>query len=86
MENTLAETEARYGAILASHQNTINMLEEEMGKLRLQIEDQGREYQMLLDVKTRLEHEINTYRVLLETESSMYVSRKIYLKSRFSLK
>lgn len=70
LENTLADTEARYSTMLASFQNTINMLETELANMRTSIEQQGQEYRLLLDVKTRLEQEIATYRSLLETEES----------------
>ncbi|CAN9509933.1 unnamed protein product [Ophioblennius macclurei] len=70
LENTLAETEARYSAMLAGYQNTINMLETELANVRASIEQQGHDYKMLLDIKTRLEQEIATYRKLLETEES----------------
>ncbi|KAK2815769.1 hypothetical protein Q5P01_026236 [Channa striata] len=70
LEHTLAETEARYSAMLAGFQNTINMLEAELANVRASIEQQGQEYKLLLDVKTRLEQEIATYRGLLETEES----------------
>ncbi|XP_053711160.1 keratin, type I cytoskeletal 13-like [Synchiropus splendidus] len=70
LENTLAETEARFSAMLAGYQNTINMLEGELANVRASIEQQGQDYKMLLDIKTRLEQEIATYRGLLETEES----------------
>ncbi|KAM6972741.1 keratin, type I cytoskeletal 19-like [Aplochiton taeniatus] len=72
LENTLHETDARYGAILAGFQNQINMMEAELGNVRSSIEQQGHEYKMLLDIKTRLEQEIATYRSLLETEETRY--------------
>ncbi|XP_058497359.1 keratin 94 [Solea solea] len=70
LENTLAETENRYSSMLASFQNTINMLETDMANVRASIEQQGHDYKMLLDIKSRLEQEIATYRSLLETEES----------------
>ncbi|KAI1887112.1 hypothetical protein AGOR_G00202780 [Albula goreensis] len=70
LENTLADTEARYSAMLAGYQNQINMLEAELAQVRASIEQQGQEYKMLLDIKTRLEQEIATYRGLLETEEN----------------
>lgn len=70
LENTLADTEGRYSAMLAGFQNTINMLEAELGNVRCSIEQQGQEYKMLLDIKTRLEQEIAIYRGLLEKEES----------------
>uniref|UniRef100_A0A8C6UWN5 Si:ch211-156l18.7 n=1 Tax=Neogobius melanostomus TaxID=47308 RepID=A0A8C6UWN5_9GOBI len=70
LENTVAETEARYSAMLGGYQTTINMLESELANVRSSIEQQGQDYRMLLDIKTRLEQEIATYRSLLETEES----------------
>uniref|UniRef100_A0A3Q3W6G6 IF rod domain-containing protein n=1 Tax=Mola mola TaxID=94237 RepID=A0A3Q3W6G6_MOLML len=72
LENTLTETDARYSAMLASYQSTINMLEVEISNVRTSIEHQGQEYKMLLDIKSRLEQEIATYRSLLESEESRY--------------
>uniref|UniRef100_A0A8C5FRE9 Keratin 93 n=1 Tax=Gadus morhua TaxID=8049 RepID=A0A8C5FRE9_GADMO len=72
LENTLGETEARYSSMLAGYQNQINMMESELANVRSSIEQQGQEYRMLLDIKTRLEQEIATYRSLLETEESRY--------------
>ncbi|ROL47757.1 Keratin, type I cytoskeletal 42 [Anabarilius grahami] len=68
LENSLADTEARYSAMLASYQNQINMLEAELCQMRASIEQQGRDYVMLLDIKSRLEQEIATYRSLLENQ------------------
>ncbi|KAE8300903.1 Keratin, type I cytoskeletal 19 Cytokeratin-19 [Larimichthys crocea] len=70
LENTLADTDARYSHMLAGFQNTINMYEAELSNVRASIEQQGQDYRMLLDIKTRLEQEIATYRSLLETEES----------------
>ena len=56
--------------MLAGYQNTINMLEGELANVRASIEQQGQDYRMLLDIKTRLEQEIATYRSLLDTEDS----------------
>ncbi|KAF4107666.1 hypothetical protein G5714_012030 [Onychostoma macrolepis] len=68
LENSLAETEARYRRMLAGYQNQINMLEAELCQVRASIEQQGRDYALLLDIKTRLEQEIATYRSLLENQ------------------
>ncbi|XP_051774724.1 keratin, type I cytoskeletal 19-like isoform X11 [Erpetoichthys calabaricus] len=68
LENTLAETEARYGAQLLQLQDVINRLEGELMEVRQSMERQSQDYQMLLDVKTRLEMEIAEYRRLLEGE------------------
>ncbi|XP_019603326.1 keratin, type I cytoskeletal 42 [Rhinolophus sinicus] len=70
LEGSLAETEARYGAQLAQLQGLISSIEQQLGELRCDMERQNHEYQVLLDVKTRLEQEIATYRRLLEGEDA----------------
>ena len=68
MEGTLRETESRYSTQLSQLQVMINSLETELGWMRTNIESQGQEYRMLLDIKTRLEMEIAEYRRLLDGE------------------
>ncbi|KAM8947131.1 keratin, type I cytoskeletal 14-like [Pelodytes ibericus] len=68
LENTLAETEARYCAQLAQLQSMINNVEAQLADLRSDQERQNYEYKILLDVKTRLELEIATYKRLLDGE------------------
>lgn len=70
LEGSLAETEARYGVQLAQLQGLISSIEQQLGELRCDMERQNHEYQVLLDVKTRLEQEIATYRRLLEGEDA----------------
>ncbi|XP_030696090.2 LOW QUALITY PROTEIN: keratin, type I cytoskeletal 42-like [Globicephala melas] len=65
LEGSLAETEARYGAQLAQLQGLSSRIEAQLSELRCEMERQNKEYKMLLDVKTRLEQEIATYRRLL---------------------
>ncbi|XP_042771003.1 keratin, type I cuticular Ha6 [Panthera leo] len=68
LESTLAETEARYSAQLAQMQCLISNVEAQLAEIRADLERQNQEYQVLLDVKARLESEIATYRRLLEGE------------------
>uniref|UniRef100_A0A8C4SXW9 Keratin 19 n=1 Tax=Erpetoichthys calabaricus TaxID=27687 RepID=A0A8C4SXW9_ERPCA len=68
LDKTLAETNGQYGAQLIQLQDIINKLEGELVQVRQDMERQGNEYKMLLNVKTRLEMEIAEYRRLLEGE------------------
>ncbi|XP_053308845.1 keratin, type I cytoskeletal 47 kDa-like [Spea bombifrons] len=68
LEDTLGKTEGRYGAQIQQLQITISSLEEQLIQLRSDMERQKLEYQRLLDIKSRLEMEIETYRRLLEGE------------------
>ncbi|NXI50669.1 K1C42 protein, partial [Chloroceryle aenea] len=70
LEDTLADTEARYSYQLGQVQEAVASLEEQLKQLRVDMEGQKSEYSILLDVKTRLETEIATYRRLLEGEDS----------------
>uniref|UniRef100_A0A8C2W0W8 Keratin, type I cytoskeletal 42-like n=1 Tax=Chinchilla lanigera TaxID=34839 RepID=A0A8C2W0W8_CHILA len=75
LENSLAETEARYGAQLAQLQGLISSVEAQLAQVRCDMERQNQEYQVLLDVKTQLEQEIATYRRLLEGEDAHLASQ-----------
>ncbi|MBZ3886840.1 Keratin, type I cytoskeletal 39 [Sciurus carolinensis] len=66
-ECILTETEARYTALLAQIQSLIHNLEAQLTEIRSALERQNQEYEILLDVKSRLECEIATYRSLLES-------------------
>ncbi|XP_041123155.1 keratin, type I cytoskeletal 13-like [Polyodon spathula] len=70
LEVTMAETEGSYGAQLSQLQAFIHRLEAELVQLRMDMERQGNEYKMLLDIRTRLEMEIEEYRRLLDGEDS----------------
>ncbi|XP_061444156.1 keratin, type I cytoskeletal 19-like [Rhineura floridana] len=66
LEASLGETEQRYNSHLADLQERISCLEQQVAQLRSEMECQNHEYMELLDVKSRLEQEIATYRCLLE--------------------
>ncbi|XP_024091042.2 keratin, type I cuticular Ha4 isoform X2 [Pongo pygmaeus] len=68
LENTLTESEARYSSQLSQVQRLITNVESQLAEIRCDLERQNQEYQVLLDVRARLECEINTYRSLLESE------------------
>ncbi|CAH2302528.1 keratin, type I cytoskeletal 12-like [Pelobates cultripes] len=68
LENTLAETEGRYCLQLNQIQVLIDNLQEQLCQFRSDMECQSTEYKLLLDIKTRLENEIEMYQRLLEGE------------------
>ncbi|XP_051014549.1 keratin, type I cytoskeletal 15 isoform X2 [Acomys russatus] len=70
LENSLAEVECRYATQLQQIQGLISSLETQLSELRSEMECQNQEYNMLLDIKTRLEQEIATYRSLLEGQDA----------------
>ncbi|XP_075033242.1 keratin, type I cytoskeletal 12-like [Mixophyes fleayi] len=70
LESTLAETEGNYCAQLGKLQEKLCNLEQQLCEVRNDMEMQCLEYNQLLDIKTRLEKEIEIYRRLLEGESS----------------
>ncbi|XP_068120701.1 keratin, type I cytoskeletal 47 kDa-like [Hyperolius riggenbachi] len=71
LEQTLAETEGSYCARIAQIKEMINGLEDQLSQLRYDMECQNQEYKQLLDIKTRLEKEIEQYRILLEGGGSL---------------
>ncbi|NP_001017588.2 keratin 99 [Danio rerio] len=73
LENTLADVGIRYTTQLSQLQLRIDHLQEELQKLNTNIRQQASEYQILLDIKMRLEMEIAEYRRLLEGETQTTV-------------
>ncbi|KAL1779437.1 keratin, type I cytoskeletal 24 [Sigmodon hispidus] len=77
LEGTLADTEAGYMAQLSGIQTQISNLEEQLSEVRAETQCQNAEYECLLNIKTRLEEEIETYRRLLNGEGSGYDYRNL---------
>ncbi|KAB1266304.1 Keratin; type I cytoskeletal 12 [Camelus dromedarius] len=69
LEDSLAETEGDYCGQLSQVQQLIGSLEEQLLQVRADADRQNADYQRLLNVKTRLELEIETYRRLLDGEA-----------------
>ncbi|KAM8946987.1 keratin, type I cytoskeletal 17-like [Pelodytes ibericus] len=69
LECSLAETERCYSTQLGQLQVYVGNVEEQLSQVRADLERHNGEYKVLLDIKTRLEMEIETYRRLLDGES-----------------
>ncbi|XP_026077867.1 keratin, type I cytoskeletal 19-like [Carassius auratus] len=68
LEQSLADVSLRNADQLSQLQLRIDHLQEELQKLSANIQQQASEYQILLDIKMRLEMEIAEYRRLLDGE------------------
>uniref|UniRef100_A0A8C5QRE7 IF rod domain-containing protein n=1 Tax=Leptobrachium leishanense TaxID=445787 RepID=A0A8C5QRE7_9ANUR len=75
LQGTLSETEATYSSQISQLQCMINNIEAQLSQIRSDIEQQNREYQILMDQKTHLEMEISTYRQLLDRHDIQYVTK-----------
>ncbi|KAM8819042.1 keratin, type I cytoskeletal 12 [Rhynchonycteris naso] len=69
LEDSLAQTEGDYCGQLSQVQQLIGSLEQQLLQVRVDIERHNANHQQLLNIKTRLELEIETYRRLLEGEA-----------------
>ncbi|KAG9474170.1 hypothetical protein GDO78_004463 [Eleutherodactylus coqui] len=74
LENTLEETQNHSSEHLEKVQVLICQFEAELRKVRCDLERQNNDYKVLLDIKSRLENEINTYRRLIDGNSSSGMS------------
>uniref|UniRef100_A0A673J198 Keratin, type I cytoskeletal 42-like n=1 Tax=Sinocyclocheilus rhinocerous TaxID=307959 RepID=A0A673J198_9TELE len=72
LDGELEETQAHYGDQLAGLQATVTSLEDQLSQFYANIANNKREYETLLDVKTRLEREIAEYRRLLDGNESFH--------------
>ncbi|KAJ1135721.1 hypothetical protein NDU88_002156 [Pleurodeles waltl] len=70
LEGTLAETEGRYCLQLSQLQAQISAVEEQLAAIRCETANQCADYEELLDVKTLLEKEIETYCRLLDEDGA----------------
>ncbi|XP_016371463.1 keratin, type I cytoskeletal 18-like [Sinocyclocheilus rhinocerous] len=66
LEDTLRNTELRSNAEVEKYNTIILQFEAELAQLRSKITEQGQEYEALLNMKMKLEAEINTYKKLLD--------------------
>uniref|UniRef100_A0A3Q3EZU0 Keratin 99 n=1 Tax=Labrus bergylta TaxID=56723 RepID=A0A3Q3EZU0_9LABR len=77
LKENLQEVKSRFSIQLSQLQMSINMLETELQQLRVSLEQQQAEYNVLLDIKMRLEMEIAEYRRLLEGEHKPHIERRV---------
>lgn len=68
LQNDLVQVGARYSEQLSQLQLYIDRIQTELQQITANIQQQAMEYQLLLDIKMRLELEIAEYRRLLEGE------------------
>ncbi|TKS70865.1 Keratin, type I cytoskeletal 18 [Collichthys lucidus] len=66
LEDTLGNTELRNNMEMEKYNNIVIHLEEELTKLRANIQAQTQDYETLLSMKMKLEAEIATYKSLLD--------------------
>ncbi|XP_072927941.1 keratin, type I cytoskeletal 19-like [Hemitrygon akajei] len=91
LERNLDEVDMRFSGERDGLQMTINGLEAELGGIRTKLMSMSAEYQQLLNIKSRLEAEIETYRRLLggigsqssgQSSSSSTVTRTVVREER----
>ncbi|XP_059817990.1 keratin, type I cytoskeletal 19-like isoform X1 [Hypanus sabinus] len=91
LERNLDEVDMRFGGERDKLQMTINGLEAELGAIRAKLVSMSAEYEQLLNIKSRLEAEIETYRRLLggfgskssgQTSSSSTVTKTVVTEEK----
>ncbi|XP_036985636.2 keratin, type I cytoskeletal 20 [Artibeus jamaicensis] len=86
LERTLQDTNARYQRQLATIQGLLSTLEAQLIQIRTKAEHQNIKYADLLDIKTRLEQEIATYRRLLEGEDTITIDHQVRIQDKVDVK
>lgn len=66
LEDTLRNTDLRNNMEMEKYNAITLRLEDELTKLRANIQNQTQDYEVLLNMKMKLEAEISTYKVLLD--------------------
>ncbi|XP_075789105.1 keratin, type I cytoskeletal 18-like [Pelodiscus sinensis] len=66
LEHALKDTEGRYAEEVAKLNQVVGKLQHELAACRADLERQARDYEALLDVKSKLENEISQYSQLIE--------------------
>ncbi|KAM4622274.1 uncharacterized protein O3C94_020093 [Discoglossus pictus] len=79
---TLENVNAQYAAKLSQIQGLITNLEAQLVQIRYDMNRQTQEYEVLLNIKIRLEYEIATYRRLLEGEDESWAELEEKLKEQ----
>lgn len=86
LERNLEETQCHFSEELERKQRTIRQMEAELSVLRAELGRQQNEHQNLMDLKTRLENEIATYRRLIEGDDFSRTANQRDANGRRSVK
>ncbi|KAM6982960.1 keratin, type I cytoskeletal 18-like [Tautogolabrus adspersus] len=81
LEATLRDIEARYNMEIEKYNEIIMRLQEELTRIRSDIQHSSREYEVLLNIKVKLEAEIAEYRRLLDGGGELQLEDAINSKT-----